>query len=82
MSEACIGCKSLRYTTKYIPYCCSIGTLRCYTIPKCPCKNCLVKMICHVGCEEFDKAAREYECYVSEIIRDQYAGGRIKRKAV
>ena len=79
MSEACIGCKSLRYNYKFIPYCVSLSTLRCFTIPKCPCMNCLVKVTCVDGCEKFEDAARAYENGRNEYAKDKYASGKIKR---
>lgn len=81
MSEGCIGCKSLRYNYKSIPYCVSIATLRCLTIKACPCRNCLVKMICFEGCNDFEMEALNYENSVNSYLKDKYAGGiRIKRK--
>lgn len=82
MSEACIGCKSLRYNQSYIPYCVSICTLRCVTIPRCPCMNCLIKGMCGIGCEEFEIAAAAYEKSVRTHLKNEHAGGVIKRKAV
>jgi len=44
----CKGCKEMVMG-------CYLQTMGLVAISDCPCKDCLVKMICEIPCEEFNK---------------------------
>lgn len=63
--KQCEGCKSLRYVSVYdnrdLEFCASVNSYIKGFIPNCPCSNCIIKVKCRNGCEEFKVHVREYE---------------------
>lgn len=48
---------------------CKITNFGVKDMRKCPCKKCLVKVICIAACKDFDFARKENNCFYNLIER-------------
>jgi hypothetical protein len=61
IDKNCIGCLSLTRVPHYHKAECKYTNGGVTSIPNCPCKECLIKIICQTSCENFLHTANSYK---------------------
>jgi hypothetical protein len=61
IDKNCIGCLSLSRVPHDHKAECQYTNGGITSIPNCPCKECLIKMICDTTCENFSTTAKSYK---------------------